>query len=333
MLRFRKICGNQKLFSISSLLSYGLSLFIVSGLSVSLSTAFAQNSDDVDLAGLRAQLESNRKPLNSEKEKLDLEEKALMEKLSGKATADSQPPAATLNEDSFESFDTIQFEKPVQAQKTEIEPAAISKPEVKVEVKKEKPVKVYDSAEIALDEPKVKEARVVTADSGKKVADLQAKLAQKERELEETRNRLLIAETQVERLSGLLEKINKQKVASYLGNEKAPQAQAVSRSVNSNNVSQANSATSSDGTLIGTVTSQKAFLRSGPSKDDSPIMSVSKGTRLVVETRNSNWYRVITPTGGRAWIATEMLGFGPGNSGDSGSALKIGGYEKSAKSY
>jgi hypothetical protein len=41
-------------------------------------------------------------------------------------------------------------------------------------------------------------------------------------------------------------------------------------------------------------------------------MSVSKGTRLAVEVKEQSadgslWYRVVTPTGGRAWVANEVV--------------------------
>ena len=139
---------------------------------------------------------------------------------------------------------------------------------------------------------------------------------------------MLLAETQVERLSSIIDRINKQKVAGFLsGTEPAPKAKESTAKV-TQAVSSVSVPAKPDDTLIGIVSASKAHLRSGPSTNDSPIMSVSKGTRLVVETRSKDWYRVITPTGTRAWIAASMLKFGPGAVAASGSAVKISSYEE-----
>ena len=60
--------------------------------------------------------------------------------------------------------------------------------------------------------------------------------------------------------------------------------------------------------VIVTVRAGSAFLRSGPSTADSPLMRVSKGTRLAVETKKGDWYRVIAPNGQRTWINKDVIG-------------------------
>ena len=60
---------------------------------------------------------------------------------------------------------------------------------------------------------------------------------------------------------------------------------------------------------IAVVTADKVHLRTGPGKENSPLMAVTKGTRLAVETKNGDWYRVIAPTGARAWVSSDVISF------------------------
>lgn len=78
---------------------------------------------------------------------------------------------------------------------------------------------------------------------------------------------------------------------------------------------------------VATVTAEKAFLRTGPGKDNSPLMSVGQGTKLVVETRAGEWFRVITPTGTRAWVVSEVLAFSPDYSSRPTSTVRIRAYD------
>lgn len=55
------------------------------------------------------------------------------------------------------------------------------------------------------------------------------------------------------------------------------------------------------------VIANKANLRSGQGEEHSPVMEILKGTRLVAETRHGEWYRVVTPTGGRAFIRADVV--------------------------
>ncbi len=61
------------------------------------------------------------------------------------------------------------------------------------------------------------------------------------------------------------------------------------------------------------VLKDRVALRSGPSPDDSEIMPVGRGTRLTVEERTGEWYRVIAPNSMRAFIRADMVRiFSPG---------------------
>jgi len=140
-----------------------------------------------------------------------------------------------------------------------------------------------------------------------------------------SRNDLMLAETEVERLSDVVDERN-DCVISKLSGKPVPARQQPSRlapPASSRSPLQPPSSrepapsapvaqkVQADGEMpIATVVSQKAHLRTGPGKDNSPLMSVSVGTRLAVETRQGDWYRVITPRGTRAWVAGEVIKFG-----------------------
>jgi hypothetical protein len=167
-------------------------------------------------------------------------------------------------------------------------------------------------------------------DLRRQLETFQRKLREATKELEESRNRLMIAETEVERLSISLEQRNRNnlaRVAPGVGQVqpvrayRAPQqasAPASAAQHRSAAVPQRSSAVSEStkvkaDMLVATVVADKANLRSGAGKNNSPLMTVSRGTRLAVETRTGDWYRVITPTGTRAWVNAEVLSFGPDN--------------------
>lgn len=54
------------------------------------------------------------------------------------------------------------------------------------------------------------------------------------------------------------------------------------------------------------VTAQKAALRAGAGEENSIVMEIQQGSRLMVETREGDWYRVITPKGQRAYLRADL---------------------------
>ena len=142
-------------------------------------------------------------------------------------------------------------------------------------------------------------------DLKKQLQTAKKQLTQLKKKLEETNSHLILAETEVERLSRVLEIRNENYVQRMTISKKTHPA-----SYSSSHRSLKSSRAKNRELLIATVTSGKAFLRSGPGNNNSPLMTVMKGTRLTVETRSGEWYRVITPTGNRAWVSSSVVGFG-----------------------
>ena len=65
----------------------------------------------------------------------------------------------------------------------------------------------------------------------------------------------------------------------------------------------------SSGIQVGEVTVSKGNLRLGPSEEHGVSMTVSQGSRLVVEktSEDGEWHRVVAPSGERLWASHQIL--------------------------
>lgn len=171
-----------------------------------------------------------------------------------------------------------------------------------------------------------------------KVQSADQRYAELKQRYDETQNRLMVAETEIERLSSMLDARNKSNLSRLLGDREkkiaesalpiAAKASLASRAVDVT----AGPTDSPSDVSIATVIADKVNLRTGPGKDNSPLMAVSKGTRLVVETRSGSWLRVVAPTGTRAWISSDVVDFGPGGTTSGGErTVRIRGYDDSVE--
>jgi len=166
-------------------------------------------------------------------------------------------------------------------------------------------------------------------------ATLRLRLAASERQAEtlsakvkEMRNQLMLAETEIARLSSMLTERNRTTLARFTkdpGELGRSQAAADKPTL----LSTAQQQKASEDMPIATVMVDNANLRSGPGKNNSPLMSVSKGTRLAVEARQGDWYRVIAPTGARAWIDAQIVVFGKDLESTPTRTVKVEGYDTS----
>ena len=57
------------------------------------------------------------------------------------------------------------------------------------------------------------------------------------------------------------------------------------------------------------VTTAKVPLRVGPGRSESMLFMMPRDSIVSIEMRNGEWYRVITSTGVRGWIAAQSLIF------------------------
>ena len=152
------------------------------------------------------------------------------------------------------------------------------------------------------------------------------------KEVNGSRNRLLVAETEVERLQGIIDNKSRNimtpiSLTAPAVNKSEVKPVAVAEPENPlMSVAQEQKATA-DMPIV-TITARKANLRIGPRETDSPLMEVAYGTRLVVETRIGEWYRVIAPTGVRAWVSAKVVAFGDTASTGPTRVAKIAGFDK-----
>lgn len=86
-----------------------------------------------------------------------------------------------------------------------------------------------------------------------------------------------------------------------------PRSETVSQNLHRAQPQPSSSDTGMDDMLVLEVTSDKANLRSAAGMGHSPVMTIQKGSRLVAEDRQGDWFRVISPNGSRAYIRADMV--------------------------
>ena len=167
----------------------------------------------------------------------------------------------------------------------------------------------------------------------------QSRIEELERSLDQARSQLALTETELNRLSPRLDSKNR----ASLGKYNLPIASNPTGNIQGNTAA---AGTAVQDTLrerapvrdvkppaantempVATVAVDKADLRLGPGKNHSALMAVPRGSRLVVETRQGEWYRVFAPSGERAWIQAGMVLFGDGASLlNDGTAARVKGF-------
>ena len=159
------------------------------------------------------------------------------------------------------------------------------------------------------------------------------RIVELERQLEEVRGQLTMAETELSRLATISEARNR----ASLGRAALPAAPAPSKAA-APVVAKARlevpaiepTPSSSADLTIATVDVEKAELRLGPGKNHSALMTVAKGSRLAVEARQGEWLRVFAPNGQRAWVQSKLVTFGSkGSAKSTSTTVRVHGYSSS----
>jgi hypothetical protein len=173
-----------------------------------------------------------------------------------------------------------------------------------------------------------------------RVSSSEVRIRQLMTELQQTREELLLAETEVERLSRIIEARNIENVRklrnptaearAVLTSHQNPQPTRVTGVSAPTPASRVVERPKEEQALpIATVLVDKANLRTGPGLNNSVLLTVSKGSRLVVEKRQGEWYRVIAPTGERAWLSGAVVNFGPNNLSSPTEMGRVKGFDSS----
>jgi hypothetical protein len=168
----------------------------------------------------------------------------------------------------------------------------------------------------------------------------QQRIALLEQQLDESRSQLAIAETEVTRLSGIVDSKTRASMGKYnVSMPAAPVKSVVAQPAPrqaavpvAQPVADVRPPAADADLQVATVTVDKADLRLGPGKNHSAIMSLRRGSRLMVEARQGEWYRVFAPNGDRAWIAAPLVTFGEGASSlNDGSSVRVKGFTGNAE--
>ncbi len=159
----------------------------------------------------------------------------------------------------------------------------------------------------------------------------QRRVAELERQLEEVKGQLTMAETELSRLATIAEARNRASLGQMPAG-KAPRLPVAAKMAASEDATPHIEPTpaSSNDLTIATVGVDKAELRLGPGKNHSALMTVAKGSRLAVEARQGEWLRVFAPNGQRAWILAKLVAFGSKSpTSTSTSTVRVRGYSSS----
>lgn len=265
-----------------------------------------------------------------------------------KAAAPKESPKASLRSE-------VKTAAPAPAAKTAVAAAkAAEQPAVRVDVKPAAPVK-NDEAQPFKSMTKEISGELDTLHGentalksqvkfqGKTVESLQSEnrvlreqLAQSQNQMKtliarmsQMRNSLMVAETEVERLNSIVQDINHASARGehYRAQQTygAPPREAQRDALLTRRQEQK----ASEDMPIATVIVDKANLRAGPGMGHSPIMSIAKGTRLAIETKSGDWYRVVAPTGERAWISRDTVAYGRDAKSSPSRTVRVKSYDPS----
>lgn len=149
-------------------------------------------------------------------------------------------------------------------------------------------------------------------------------------ELARTKEHLAIAELEVSRLSDLLQGQSFSNRTTAIQKERArlrPPTKQPSQTTARARTTKIQQTPPQLDMQVATISTTKAHLRLGPGTKHSRLMTLRKGSRLAVETRQGEWYRVFAPNGQRAWIHASLVSFGTGSQSlNDGSSVSTEGF-------
>jgi FtsZ-binding cell division protein ZapB len=167
----------------------------------------------------------------------------------------------------------------------------------------------------------------------------QSRIEELERSLDQARSQLTLTETELTRLSTRLDTKNRASLGKYnlpIANNQggSKQGDSIAGGTHIHDtlrqkapIGDVKPPAANTDMHVATVAVDKADLRLGPGKNHSALMAVPRGSRLVIETRQGEWYRVFAPSGERAWIQAGMVLFGDGASLlNDGTAARVKGF-------
>lgn len=154
----------------------------------------------------------------------------------------------------------------------------------------------------------------------RKISENNQEIAALRAELQDLRNKLLVAENEIERLSKS-EAVHPNEPTSSKAFTKTKASEGTV--IFSTAKQRETDITEDESSTIVTVVADSGALRTAPNTTSSIIMEVDSGARLTVDDRRGDWFRISTSSGMRAWISATEVAFGPTNSASPSATVKI----------
>jgi hypothetical protein len=160
-----------------------------------------------------------------------------------------------------------------------------------------------------------------------------------ERQLREAKSQLAAAELEISRLSSIVQNNSRARLnlpqTTAINEVKSPPAPPVAKPAAAPAAARVVPEKISDTAAdlhVATIAVEKADLRLGPGKNHSALMTLRRGSRLAIEARQGEWYRVFAPNGQRAWIHSSLVRFGEGAASlNDGSSVTMRGFDGSLR--
>jgi SH3-like domain-containing protein len=208
------------------------------------------------------------------------------------------------------------------------------------------PAKAVPAKAVVAEKKTPAQSGALTLLQGKLTAS-ELRVRELEQQLSDAKSQLSAAEVEINRLSGIISGGSRARLATR-SVDTPPRASAPAVAAEASRVNQRAASTGLDerpqiasdvapppvtqNLQVATVAVDKAELRLGPGKNHSALMAIPRGSRLAVEVRQGEWYRVFAPTGERAWIQSSLVRFGDGAASmNDGSSVKVRGYDVSVE--
>lgn len=164
----------------------------------------------------------------------------------------------------------------------------------------------------------------------KKLTASELRVRALEQQLSEAKSQLSAAEVEINRLSGIIGAGSRARLNPQSNTSAA--ARAVRPTTPPAPIKDVPAPAPSNDMDVATIAVDKADLRLGPGKNNSALMTLPRGSRLAVEARSGEWYRVFAPNGQRAWIHSSLVRFGQGASSlNDGSSVTVRGFDPTVR--
>jgi hypothetical protein len=211
----------------------------------------------------------------------------------------------------------------------------------RIEPKPLQAAQAKEDLHVAVTKSAQKPVKATTIEPDNQTGAHEAEIRNLRRELTDTKSALAAAELEISRLSAIIQESSRARLSfgdSASAVSKAPKSVAPVAPPATKQLLSAHSAlkppapavsSAPTGDLqVATISVDKADLRLGPGRNHSALMSLRRGSRLAVEARQGEWYRVFAPNGQRAWIHSSLVRFGDGAARlNDGSSVKVRGYD------